>query len=145
MSPHRSLNVRSSRWFSQELLEKAHRGVYEKLDKPALVISTVELLAVRVSLKVLFDEPEPSKTRVQAASTRADHRGNGSNLKKLVTRRFPSDALVKELAAYLKKDPSRLCPVDPEDGKSGDRRVGKWRYEELQSGARVRHRAPAIA
>ena len=74
-----------SPWFSLEITREAFPWVYERGNKPALLISTLEALAVLVSLKLLHgDDPGPTFT---------DNKGNGSALNKLMSTRFPPPAL----------------------------------------------------
>ena len=95
----------SSPWFSLEITRSDFPWVYEKGDSPSRVISTLEALAVLLSLKVFFGDAPPVRriTKVMVAPTWTDNRGNGSVLNKLMTTKFPASAVVMELAAYLKK------------------------------------------
>ena len=79
-------------------------GRLEKSDKPSLLISTLEALAVLFSLMLFFDDvpPEP-RTKVQVAPTWTDNRGNGSALNKLMTSRFLASAVLMEMSALLKQ------------------------------------------
>ena len=63
--PGGSLDLWSSRWFSLELKRKSWPWVNEKSDKPSLLISTLEALAVLFSLMLFFDDilPQP-RTKV---------------------------------------------------------------------------------
>ena len=69
------------------------------------MISTLEALAVLISLKVFFRElPSEGRTSVQVVPTWTGNRGNLSALKKLMTTRYPASAVVMELASHLKKN-----------------------------------------
>ena len=77
--------------------------VFEKGDRPSLIISTLEALAMVVALKVKFgQEPDPNKTRVLIVPSITDNRGNGAALDKLMSTRFPFSAVLMELASYMK-------------------------------------------
>ena len=91
------------KWFSHEVKRESWPWIYEKDDTPSLVISTLEALAVLMSLKVFYGDSTPlHRTRVEVILTWTDNRGNGSILNKLMTTKFPSSAVVMELAAHLK-------------------------------------------
>ena len=49
-----------------------------------------------------FGEPESDDTRVLIVPSITDNRGNGAVLNKLVSTRFPSSAVLVELATYMK-------------------------------------------
>ena len=90
-----------SPWFSVEIAPEVLPWVYEKGGKPSLIISTLEALAVLVSLKMFYGEqPESGKKKVTVAPTWTDNRGNGSALNKLMTTKFPASAVLMELSAY---------------------------------------------
>ena len=78
--------------------------------KPAQTISTLEALAVLFSLKPFRGAP----TRGTATTNHLDRQqGNRSVLNKLMTARYPSSALVMELAAEMKEKPSQGAgPMD---------------------------------
>ena len=78
--------------------------MYEKSDKPSLLTSTLEALAVLFSLVLFFDDiqPEP-RTKVQVAPTWTDNRGNGSALNKLMTSKYPASAVLMEMSAQMKQ------------------------------------------
>ena len=83
--------------------------VHEKGGKPSLIISTLEALAVLVSLKMFYGEqPESNNKKVTVAPIWTDNRGNGSALNKLMTTKFPACAVLMELSAYMK----RACPMN---------------------------------
>ena len=93
-----------SPWFSAEITRDLLPWVYEKGDKPSLVISTLEALAVLTALKTFYgDQPRTEKQKVTVAPTWTDNRGNGSALNKLMTTKFPASAVLMELAAYMKR------------------------------------------
>ena len=56
-----------------------------------------------VALKLRFGQnPEPDDTRVLIAPSITDNRGNGAAPNKLMSTRFPSSAVLMELATYMK-------------------------------------------
>ena len=76
----------------------------ERSNKPAGVISTIEALAVLVGLKTFHrDDAGGAHTRIQMVASFTDNRGNGSALNKLMSNKYPSSAIVMELACYLKR------------------------------------------
>ena len=90
--------------YSYEVKREDWPWIFEKDENPALVISTLEALAVLMGLKDFFgDTPLPHRMMVQVTPTWIDNRGNGSALNKLMTTRYPASAVVMELAARLKK------------------------------------------
>ena len=90
-----------SRWKS---VHKDFPWVFVRGRKPSQIISTLEALAVLLSLKLLAaPQPDGQRRRVTILPTWTDNRGNGSVLNKLMTTRYPSSALVMELAAEMKK------------------------------------------
>ena len=106
--PHRGQDgkivVRGSRWFSLELNEEEWPWVFARGRKPALIISTLESLAVLVALKLLYGEtPRERHTRVQIVPTITDNRGNGSLLNKLMSTKFPASAVLMGLASYMRR------------------------------------------
>ena len=91
-----------SRWFTLEITKEKWPWIYEKGDKPSLVIATLEALAVLVSLKAFYgNNPSEGGTKVQVMPTRTDNRGNGAALNKLMTTRYPASALIMEMSAYF--------------------------------------------
>ena len=92
-----------SRWFSLEITKEMWPRVYAKGDKPLLVIATLEALPVLVSLKA-FHENHPSEggTKVQVMPTWTDNRGIGAAPNKLMTTRYPANALIMEMSAHFK-------------------------------------------
>ena len=57
----------------------------------------------KVALKLKFgQDPEPDDTRVLIVTSITDNRGNGAALNKLMSTRFPSSAVLMELATYMK-------------------------------------------
>ena len=91
---------KKSAWFSFEVRPEDFPWVFVRGRKPSQIISTLEALAVLLSLK-LFAAPQPDgqKRRVTILPTWTDNRSNGSVLNNLMTTRYPSSALVMELAA----------------------------------------------
>ena len=54
-------------------------------------------------LKLRFgDKPDTDDTRVLIVPSVTDNRGNGAVLNKLMSSRFPSSALLMEMASYIK-------------------------------------------
>ena len=96
---------RKSAWFSLEVSPEDFPWVFVRGKKPSQVISTLEALAVLLSLKLFAaQQPEGQRCRVTILPTWTDNRGNGSVLNQLMTTRYPSSALVMELAAEMKKN-----------------------------------------
>ena len=92
-----------SRWFSLEITKEKWPWVYYKGDRLALVISTLEALAVLVSLKAFHGNvPRKGSHQVQVLPTGTDNRGNGAALNKKMTTRYPANAFLMEMAAYFK-------------------------------------------
>ena len=64
--------------------------IFEKGDRPSLVNSTLEALAILVALKLRFGEaPDAGDKRVLVFPSITDNRGNGAALNKLMSTRFP--------------------------------------------------------
>ena len=77
--------------------------MFEKRDRPSLIISTLEALALLDALKIKFgQEPDPNEMRVLIVPSITDNRGNGAALNKLMSTRFPSSAVLMELASFMK-------------------------------------------
>ena len=94
----------SSPWFSIEVTEEEWPWVYEKRGRPALIISTLEALAVLISLRLFFGgTASQHRSKIMVAPTWTDNRGNGSALNKLMSTKFPASAVLMELATYTKK------------------------------------------
>ena len=65
---------------------------YEKGGRPALIISTLEALAV-VSLRLFFGgTASQQRSKISVASTWTDNRGNGSALNKLMSQQNSAGA-----------------------------------------------------
>ena len=91
-------------WFSIELNKEKWPWVYERGDRPALLISTLEALAVLMALKLFYDHSDNKDgDTVLVAPTWTDNRGNGSVLNKLMTTKFSGCALLMELACFMKR------------------------------------------
>ena len=85
------VNIKASRWFSHEITRDEWPWVFEKSPKPALVISTLEALAVLVALKVYYgQELRTDRNSIRIVPTTTDNRGNGAALNKLMTTRYPA-------------------------------------------------------
>ena len=92
-----------SSWFSLEITKEDLPWVFEKGDRPSLVISTLEALALVIALKLRFgQDPDPDETRVIVVPSITDNRGNGAVLNKLMSTKFPSSAVLMELALFMK-------------------------------------------
>ena len=99
-----SIDKWASSWFSHEVKEEVWPWLFEKRGSAALVISTFEALAVLISLKAFYGDESPQYQRkVVVAPTWTDNRGNGAALNKLMSTKFPSSAVLMELAAHLRK------------------------------------------
>ena len=97
------LNPWLSSWFSFEITREEFPWVFEKGNRPSLVISTLEALAILIALKIKFgQEPDADDTRVLIAPSITDNRGNGAALIKLLSTRFPPSAVLMELASFMK-------------------------------------------
>ena len=58
--------------------------MFEKGDRPSLVISTLEALALVIALKIRFgQDPDPDETCVIVVPSITDNRGNGAVLNSL--------------------------------------------------------------
>ena len=66
-----------------------------------MVISTLEALALVIALKIKFG-PDPDEMRVLIVPSITDNRGNGAVLNKLMSTKFPSSAVLMELASFMK-------------------------------------------
>ena len=106
------------------------RGYMKKSEKPSLIISTLEALAVLFSLLLFFDSPsENERKRVQVAPTWTDNRANGSALNKVSGKRgFNGDGSPAE-----EEESPGVSSMDTKDSEQGGRLSGKWKYAELQS------------
>ena len=92
-----------SSWFSLEITRVDFPCVFEKGDRPSLIISTLEALALVVALKIRFgQDPDPNEMRVLIVPSITDNRGNGAVLNKLMSTKFPSSAVLMELASFMK-------------------------------------------
>ena len=90
-------------WFSLEITREDSPWIFEKGDRPSLVISTSEALVILVALKLQFgEEADSDDTKVLTVPSITDNRGNGAALNKLMSTRFPSSAVLMELASYVK-------------------------------------------
>ena len=98
------LDPARSPWFSLEVTTELWPWYYAKGDKPALVISMVEALAVLLALEIFFGgASRENNTKVQVIPTWTDNRGNGSALIKMVTTRYPASAVVMEMSVFMKR------------------------------------------
>ena len=98
------VSIKASRWFSHEITRDEWPWVFEKSSKPALVISTLEALAVLVALKVYYgEESRTDRSSIRIVPTTTDNRGNGTALNKLMNTRYPASAVLMELATCSKK------------------------------------------
>ena len=92
-----------SSWFSLEITREEFPWIFEKGNRPSLVISTLEAFAMLVALKLRFgQDPDPDDTRVLIVPSFTDNRGNGAALNKSMSTRFPSSAVLVELASFMK-------------------------------------------
>ena len=94
-----------SAWFSFEVSPEDFPWFFVRGRKPSQIISTLEALAVLLSLKLFAaKQQEGQRSRVTILPTWTDNRGNGSVLNKFMTTRYPSSTLVMELASEMKKN-----------------------------------------
>ena len=78
-----------SSWFSLEITREDFPWIFEKGNRPSLVISTLEASAMLIALKLkIGQDPDPEDTRVMIAPSITDNRGNGPALNKLMSTRF---------------------------------------------------------
>ena len=76
--------------------------MFEKRNRPSLIVSTLEALASLVALKIKFgQEPDPNEMRVLIVPSITDNRDNGAVFNKLMSTRFPSSAVLMELASFM--------------------------------------------
>ena len=82
-----------------EVAQKDFPWVYEKGNKPSLVISTTEALAIIVALKLKYgDGRQAESKKIMVVPSITDNRGNGAVLNKMMSTKFPSSA-----AVYMKR------------------------------------------
>ena len=84
----------SSYWFSLELKRDAWPWIYEKSEKPSLIICG--------GARSSFQLTSVFRLTVGESPTWTDNRANGSTVNKLMTPKFPASA-VWEMAVQLKK------------------------------------------
>ena len=78
------------RWFSHEISQSERAWIFKKGQRPALVTSTFDPLAVLVTMKLFYvDDPWLHRTRIQVLLAWTHNRGNGSALNKLMTTKNP--------------------------------------------------------
>ena len=100
--PHTS----KSRWFSLEITKENWPWIYEKGDKPSLVIATLEALAVLISLKAFRGNIRgEGGTKVRVTPTWTDNRGNGAALNKKKTTRMSADFKRTRIKALVEWTP----------------------------------------
>ena len=96
--------------FSMEFNKADFPWIYEKGNKPGLVISTLEAMAVVIALKLKLRYGQDwgrEHTKVIVVPSITEKRGNAVALNKLMSTKFPSSAVQVELAAFLKNQGSR--------------------------------------
>ena len=99
-----------SSWFSLEFTREDYPRIFDKGNRPSLAMSTLGAFAMLVALKLKFGHDlEPDDTLVLIAPSVTDNRGNGAALNKFMSTRFPSSAVLMELASFLKA--RRCCGV----------------------------------
>ena len=99
-----NISVWDSPWFSLEVSQKDFPWVYEKGNNPSLVISTIEALAIVVALKLKYgDGGQAESKKIMVVPSVTDNRGNGAVLNKMMSTKFPSSAVLMELAVYMKR------------------------------------------
>ena len=80
-------------------------------------------MALLVALKIKFgQEPDHFDMRVLIVPSITDNRGNGAALNKLMSTRFPSSAVLMELASFMKH--------------RGMRAIVEWGAKGMQQGGR---------
>ena len=71
--------------------------------KPSLVVATLEAFALLVALKAFHgNDPEECEKKVRVLPTWTENRRNGAALNKLMSTRYPLNALFMEMSAYFK-------------------------------------------
>ena len=105
-----------------ELRREDWPWIYERGDKPALIISSIESLAILIALKLFYGSNGCEEGgKVMVAPTWTDNRRNGSLLNKLMTTKFPGCALLMELACLMKKRSMKvLVDWTPREGNKAD-------------------------
>ena len=104
VGPRGQIDCWQSHWFSMEIRREDFPCVFESGNKPALLISTLEALAVLTALKLYYgDDPDDTTTRITLVPMFTVNRANGSALNKLMSTTYPSSALLMELSSFLKK------------------------------------------
>ena len=133
------IDVRGSRWFSLELNEEEWPWIYARGRKRALIISTLESLAVLVALKLLYGEtPRERHTRVQIVPTITDNRGNGALLNKLMSTKFPASAVLMELASYMRRMSLRtVVEWVPREGNKEADKLANGNAEDFDPSLRI--------
>ena len=104
------ISVWGSPWFSMEVAQKDFPWVYERGNKPSLVISTIEALAIVIALRLRNgQEGSTESKKITVVPSITDNRGNGAVLNKMMSTKFPSSAVLMELAVYMKR--RRIRPI----------------------------------
>ena len=77
------ISVWDSPWFSMEVAQKDFPWVYERGNKPSLVFSTIEALAIVAALKLRYGQEGLAESKkIMVVPSVRDNRGNGAVLKK---------------------------------------------------------------
>ena len=139
------IDVRGSRWFSLKLKEEDWSWVYSWGRRPALVISTLEALAVLVALKLLYRESTREKhTRVQIVPTITDNRGKGALLNNLMSTKFPASAVLMELASYMRKMSLRTVVELAREGNTEADKLANGNAEDFELSLRIEGNASTL-
>ena len=102
------------------------------------IISTLEALAVLVSLKMFYrEQPESGKKKVTVAPTWTDNRGNGSALNKLMTTKFPACAVLMEFSAYMRISMKVFVEFTPRAGNREADHLANEEYSRFSPQNRV--------
>ena len=141
------IDIRGSRWFSLELIEEEWPWIFARGRKPALIISTLESLAVLVALKLLYGEtPRERHTRVQIVPTITDNRGNGALLNKLMSTKFPASAVLMELASYMRRMSLRtVVEWEPREGNKEADKLANGNAEDFDPSLRINVSASTLS
>ena len=96
-----------SSWFSLEIRKYEFPWVFEKGERPSLIISTLEALAILVALVLRFGNArDTSETTILIVLSVTDNRGNGAALSKLMSSRFPATYMkARELRTIVEWEP----------------------------------------
>ena len=123
---------KQSFWFSLVVTPEDFPWIFVRGKKPSQIISTLEALAVLLSLRLFARrQPEGQRSRVTILPTWTDNRGNGS---------------VQQVTCCRDEEKQRQSPgrMDTERVQPGSRRFGQLRFKPVQSRTTVANRAARL-